>query len=425
MKLSMKIRRLIINKKFIPGKTIISVGEKVFNQEEINNAIKVARDGWWTEGEFAHKFVRNFKKYLGVKYIALTNSGSSANLLAISALTSNIFKDKSLKPGDEIITSLPGFPTTINPIIQNGCTPVFIDCDLKTLNADPKEIEKAINKKTKAIIIAHAMGNPADLSKIKKLAQKNNLWLIEDCCDALGSKYNSKFVGTFGDIATFSFYASHHMTMGEGGAVCTNDPLIYESTIQFRDWGRNFLLSAKNNATVKSRFNSKLGKLPLGYDARFIYSQIGYNLKITDFQAAIGVAQLKKLPQFIKIRKTNFDILYDFFLNYKNFIILPKSQTNSQPNWFGFMIILKENCPFTRTEIVKCLESKKISTRGPLGGNLIRQPAYKNIKYKAPGSLNNSNFITDNAFWIGIHPGINNKMLEYIKEVFKSFFDKY
>lgn len=425
MKLLMETKKLKINKKFVPGKTIISVGEKIFDQEEINNAIKVAKDGWWTEGEFAKKFKKTFGKYLGVKYIALANSGSSANLLAISALTSNIFKNRALKPGDEVITSLPGFPTTINPIIQNGCIPVFVDCDLQTLNANPKSIEKAVSKKTKAIIIAHMIGNPADLSKIKKTALKNNLWLIEDCCDALGSKYKGKPVGTIGDIGTFSFYASHHITMGEGGAIVTNNPLINQAVIQFRDWGRYFPCSAKNDVQIKSRFDLRLGKLPFGYDLRFIYSQIGYNLKITDFQAAIGVAQLKKLPDFIKIRKRNFDILCNFFNRYKKFIILPNFRDDCKPNWFGFMITLKDDCPFTKVEIVKFLESKKIATRGPLGGNILLHPAYTSTKYRIVGNLKNSDYITNNSFWIGIHPGINFEMLGYIKKTFKSFFDKY
>lgn len=425
MKSSMEMKKTKINHKFIPGKTIIPVGSKVFNQEEINNAIKVARNGWWTEGEFSEKFELNFKKYLGVKYVALTNSGSSANLLAISALTSKVFKDKALKPGDEVITSLPAFPTTINPIIQNKCVPVFVDCDLKTFNANPASVEKAISNKTKAIIIAHSMGNPADISRIKEIAMKNNLWLIEDCCDALGSKYDKRFVGTFADISTFSFYASHHMTIGEGGAVVTNNPQIYEAVIQFRDWGRQFKLSAENDIPVKARFELKLGKLPAGYDSRFIYSQIGYNLKITDFQAAIGVAQLRKLPEFIKKRKRNFDNLCAFFNDYKKFVILPEWQKKSEPNWFGFSLMLKKHCPFTRTEIVKYLESKKIATRGPLGGNLLRQPAYEDIKYRIIGNLKNSDYITNNSFWIGIHPGINRDMLHYIQMTFKNYFKKF
>ena len=345
-----------MNLKFIPGKTYIPVSGKVFDEEEINNAIKVAKDGWWTEGEFSKLFERDFKAYLGVKYVSLVNSGSSANLLALYSLTSSVFGDRQLKPGDEFITTSVAFPTTVNPGVMFGMKPVFIDAELDTLNIDTDKIEKAITKKTKLIMIAHTLGRPFDLEKILYLKRKYNLWIIEDCCDALGSRYNGQMVGTFGDIATFSFYPAHQITMGEGGAVITNNPLIYKANRQFRDWGRDCWCDTGKDNTCGKRYGWKLGELPDGYDHKYIYSQIGFNLKLTDFQAAIGVAQLKKTTRFYKKRQENYQELYTYFKKYKKYFILMKEDKNSDISYFGFPLLVRSNAPFTRNELTEYLE---------------------------------------------------------------------
>ncbi len=410
--------------KFVPGSSYIPVSGKVFDNEEIDNAIQVARDGWWTEGKFAQEFERRFSNLMGVKYVDLVNSGSSANLLALSSLTSTSFGKKALKKGDEIITLATSFPTTVNPIIQIGCIPVFTDIDLKTKNATALLIEKAISKKTRAIILAHTLGNPIPLDEILKIVKNYDLWLIEDCCDALGSKYKNKLVGTYGDIATFSFYPAHQITMGEGGAVITNNPLIHRAIRQFRDWGRDCWCDTGKDNTCGKRFGWKIGKLPFGYDHKYIYSQIGYNLKLTDFQAAIGVAQLKKLPGFIVKRKENFEKLYKGLAKYSKYFIFPEKEKHSDPCWFGFMLVIKDNAGFTRLDIVKFLESKLIGTRSLFGGNLTLHPAYENVKYRQIGDLENSNKITNDGFWIGVYPGITNAMINYILEKFEEFFKR-
>lgn len=409
---------------FIPGETYIPSSGKVFDNEEIKMGIQAVKDGWWTEGRYAQEFENQFSKLHGVKYISLCNSGSSANLIAISALFSKDLGKRSLKPGDEIITVAAGFPTTVNPIIQNKGKPVFIDIDLETRNAFPSMIIKALSKKTKAIILAHTLGNPFDIKKISKIAKDFNLWLIEDCCDSLGSTYNNKPVGTFGDMATFSFYPAHQITMGEGGAVITNNPLIHKNIRQFRDWGRDCWCETGKDNTCGKRFNWKLGHLPLGYDHKYIYSKIGYNLKITDIQAAIGLAQLKKLPQFIKKRKVNFQAFYNFFLQYKEYFILPKWENESDPSWFGFMVVIRNNAPFSRLEIVNYLESEKIGTRSLFGGNLLLHPAYQDILSRTVGNLENSNKITNDGFWIGVYPGITSEMRKYIINKIKLFIEK-
>lgn len=419
------LRKGSFNKKFIPGASYIPVSGKVFDKEELSLGIEAVLDGCWTEGRFAQKFEKEFSKLLGVKYVSLVNSGSSANLIAFSALTSKNLGDKRLKPGDEIITIAAAFPTTVNPIIIHGCIPVFVDVDLRTRNIEMKGLKKALTKKTRAVILAHTLGNPFSLKEVVSFCRKHNLWLIEDCCDALGSKYNNKMVGGFGDVATFSFYPAHQITMGEGGAVVTNNPLLYKSIRQFRDWGRDCWCRTGEDNTCKKRFKWKLGNLPYGYDHKYIYSQIGYNLKLTDLQAAIGVAQLKKLQKFIKIRKINFNILYNFFKKYKRFFILPKWEKDADPCWFGFLIVIKDKSPFTRLELVNFLESKKIATRSLFGGNLLHHPAYKEIKYKKIGNLENSDKITNNGFWIGIYPGIDDQRLKYMINTFSSFMMKY
>ncbi len=411
--------------KFLSGVSLIPVSGKVFNEEELKNGIESVLDGWWTEGKFAEQFEKSFASLLGVRYVSLVNSGSSANLVAFSALTSRALNEKALRPGDEVITIAAGFPATVNPVIQNKCIPVFVDVDLATRNIKDEDIEKAVSKKTKVIMMAHTLGNPFNVSLVLRLAKKYNLWLIEDCCDALGSLYDGKFVGTFGDIATFSFYPAHQITMGEGGAVITNNPYLHRSIRQFRDWGRDCWCDTGKDNTCGRRFGWKLGDLPFGYDHKYIYSQIGYNVKLTDFQAAIGVAQLKKLPLFAQKRRENFKKLYTFLKRYKRFFILPHAISKADPCWFGFMLVIAESAPFTRLDIVTFLESKKIATRSLFGGNLIRHPAYKNVKYRKIGKLQNSDKIMNDGFWIGVYPGITEEMIRYVLLAFKEFLSKY
>lgn len=428
MKREKEIRREIFNKvkkiyrlrkekeQFVPGKTRINYAGRVYNEKEMINLVDASLDFWLTAGRYAKQFEEEFAKFLGVKYCLLTNSGSSANLLAISALTSLKLGKRRLRPGDEVITTACGFPTTLNPILQNNLTPVFIDVDLGTYNIQADKIEKAISKKTKAIFVAHTLGNPVNLEKILRIVKKYNLWFIEDCADALGSKYKGKYTGTFGDISTSSFYPAHLMTMGEGGAVLTNNPLLKKIIASFRDWGRDCWCEPGHDNTCGKRFSQQFGRLPFGYDHKYIYSHIGYNLKITDMQAAIGVAQLKKLPFFIKARRRNFDYLYKFFKKYEKYFILPQPEKNSQPCWFGFPILVKESAPFTRNEIVDYLEKNKIATRMLFGGNLTKQPAYENTKYRISGSLKNTDLVMNNLFWLGVWPGIKKPQIDYIKK---------
>ena len=406
-------------------RSYIPVSGKVFDKKEIDNAIQVARDGWWTEGEFSKRFEKDFKAYLGVKYVSLVNSGSSANLVALYSLSSSIFGDRALKPGDEFITTSVAFPTTVNPGVMLGMKAVFIDAELDTLNIDADKIEKAITKKTKLIMIAHTLGTPFDLQKITTLCKKYNLWLIEDSCDALGSKYKGKMVGTFGDIATFSFYPAHQMTMGEGGAVVTNNPLIHRSIRQFRDWGRDCWCDTGKDNTCGKRFGWKIGDLPLGYDHKYIYSQIGFNLKLTDFQAAIGVAQLKKLPDFIKKRKANYKSLYTFFKQYPQYFQLLKENKLNDISYFGFPALVRANSHFTRNDFTSFLEQKGIGTRNVFSGNLLRHPAYSNNKkkYRVVGKHTNADSIMNTAFWLGVWPGIKDKDIKYMKKTIKDFLD--
>jgi len=410
--------------KFIPGKTKINYAGRIYNEEEMINLVDASLDFWLTAGEYARKFEEEFAKFLGVKYCLLTNSGSSANLLAISALTSPKLGERRLKPGDEVITTACGFPTTLNPIIQNNLIPVFVDIDLGTYNIQVDKIERAISKKTKAIFIAHTLGNPANLEKILKIVKKYNLWFIEDNCDALGSKYKGKYTGTFGHLATFSFYPAHQITMGEGGAVVTDDPLLKKIVASFRDWGRDCWCEPGHDNTCGKRFSQQFGKLPFGYDHKYVYSHIGYNLKITDMQAAIGVAQLKKLPSFIKARRKNFDELYKFFKNYQNYFLLPQPEKNSKPCWFGFPLLVRKTAPFTRNNIVQYLEDNKIATRMLFGGNLTKQPAYQNVKYRIFDSLKNTDLVMENLFWIGVYPGITKEKLNYAIKIMNKFFEE-
>ena len=414
------------DKKFQPGKSYVPVSGKVFNGREINNAIQAAKDGWWTEGRFTEKFEKKFTQFLGVEYASLVNSGSSANLLAVASLTSDVFGDRRLMPGDEVITTHAAFPTTVNPIILYKLRPVFIDVEYKNINLNISKIEKAITKKTKLIMFAHTLGIPSDLEKVARIARKHGLWFIEDCCDALGSKYNGRLVGTFGDMATFSFYPAHQITMGEGGAVVTNNPLIYRANRQFRDWGRDCWCDTGKDNTCKKRFGWKMGNLPYGYDHKYIYSQIGYNLKLTDFQSAIGLAQLDKLPRFIKKRKENYAHLSVFFNKYKKYFDLISLPKGSDPCWFGFPAYVKKSAPFTRNEFTQYLEQYNIGTRNIFSGNLLKHPAYRKVKYRLiDDAMVNADLIMNNAFWLGVYPGINSQMLAYVKKVITRFLDQY
>lgn len=409
------------NEKFIPGKSMVNYAGRVYDENEMINLVDSSLDFWLTAGRYAKKFEEEFAKFLGAKFCLLTNSGSSANLLAISALTSPKIGEKRLSAGDEVITTSCGFPTTLNPIIQNNLIPVFVDVEIGTYNINPSKIEEAITDKTKAIFIPHTLGNPVNIDRIVELVKEYDLWFVEDNCDALGSKYCDKYTGTFGHISTFSFYPAHHITMGEGGALITSDPRLKELIASFRDWGRDCWCEPGSDNSCNKRFSWQMGDLPYGYDHKYIYSHIGYNLKVTDMQAAIGLAQLNKLPEFINDRKINFEKLYNIFDSYKDYFILPTSVPNADPCWFGFPITLKEGTPFTRNEFVKFLEDRNIATRMLFGGNLIRQPAYNNINYKISNSLNNSDLVMKNMFWIGVYPGITVEKMNYIIDQIKEF----
>ena len=412
-------------KEFIPGKSKINYAGRVFDEKEIISLVDSALEFWLTTGKFAEEFEKEFAKFLGLKFCSLTNSGSSANLLALSSLTSPKLGDKKVKPGDEVITTACGFPTTLNPILQNNLVPVFIDVELGSYNIKADDIEKAISEKTKVIFIPHTLGNPANLSKITKIVEKYKLWLIEDNCDALGSRYNDKYTGTFGHISTFSFYPAHHITMGEGGAVCTSDPLLKNIINSFRDWGRDCWCEPGHDNTCGKRFTQVFGGLPFGYDHKYVYSHIGYNLKLTDMQAAIGVEQLNKLPSFIEKRKQNFDFLYNFLKIYEKYILLPEWDKEADVSWFGFPILVKKEAPFSRDEIVDYLEENKIATRMLFGGNLLKQPAYKDIMYRTIDNLENTDLVMNNLFWIGVFPGIDFDMMNYIKSTLDNFFKNY
>jgi len=416
--------RLAFNRQFIPGQTIIPNSGKLFDSEELINGVDAVLDAWWTEGRFTSEFSAKLGEFLGVEHVHLTNSGSSANLIALSSLTSHLLKERRIKPGDEVIGVAAGFPTTLNPIIQINAVPVFVDVSLGKYNAIPEEIEKAIGKKTKAIFLAHTLGNPFNLKKIKELCEKHNLWLVEDCCDALGSKYDNKKVGTFGDIASLSFYPAHHITTGEGGAVFTNNSELAKAAASIRDWGRDCWCMPGHENTCGKRFTQKHGDLPSGYDHKYVYSHIGYNMKMTDLQASIGLAQLKKLPDFQKAREKNFKELHSFFSkNFSDVLILPESEKEAMPSWFGYPITVKENAGFSRKELVDFLDMNKVGSRPLFGGNLTKQPYFKNydIKYGAIGKLENTDKVMNNSFWIGVQPSLTPEMLKHVKDTFKKF----
>ena len=410
-------------KPFIGGNNPVPPSGKVLGQEEIQNMVDASLDGWLTTGRFNSEFERKMAQFLGLKYVLTTNSGSSANLLAFTALTSPKLGDRALKPGDEVITVAAGFPTTVNPIIQNGMVPVFVDSHIPTYNIDPEKIEQAISPKTKAIMIAHTLGNPFDLKAVKDIADRHGLWLVEDCCDALGSKYDARLVGTFGHLATFSFYPAHHITMGEGGAIATNSSELNAIVESFRDWGRDCNCPPGCDNTCGKRFSWKLGELPEGYDHKYIYSHVGYNLKISDMQAAVGVAQMDKLPGFIEARKKNFGYLTDKLSGLENYLILPKATENSEPSWFGYPITIKENSKVARVDLLKYLDQHNIGSRLLFAGNLIRQPYFAGKEYRVSGSLETTDNIMNNTFWIGVYPGLDAEMLDFVADKMTKFFE--
>ncbi len=414
------------NKKFIPGTTYIPASGKVVDEEDLANLIDASLDMWLTSGRYGDEFEREFPKFIGAKYCSLVNSGSSANLVAVTALTSHKLGDKRLKEGDEVITVAAGFPTTVAPIVQNGLVPVFVDVELPTYNIKVEELEGAISEKTKAIVIAHTLGNPFNLHKIMKLARKYNLWVIEDNCDALGAKYESKYTGSFGHISTYSFYPAHHITMGEGGAVVTNDLELHNIIRSIRDWGRDCICPPGKDNICGKRFTQQHGELPVGYDHKYVYSHFGYNLKVTDMQAALGLSQLEKLPSFIEKRKENYSKLYKGLKQFEEYLILPEPTYNSEPSWFGFPITIKESAEFSRNDITRFLENNKIGTRLLFAGNILKQPLFteSKLQYMVVSELTNTDLIMSNTFWIGVWPGINDEQINYIVEVFKQFLFK-
>jgi CDP-6-deoxy-D-xylo-4-hexulose-3-dehydrase len=411
-------------KEFIPGVSDVAVSGKVIGALELQNMVEASLDGWLTTGRFNERFEEKLSKILGVKCLLTVNSGSSANLIAFSTLTSSKLKERAIQKGDEVISVAAGFPTTVNPIIQFGAIPVFIDVKIPTYNIDENLVEAAITNKTKAVMLAHTLGNPFNVKKIKEICERNNLWLIEDSCDALGSKFNNQNVGTFGDLATLSFYPAHHITMGEGGAVFTNSKKLERIAESFRDWGRDCYCEPGKDNTCNKRFGWKLGDLPFGYDHKYTYSHLGYNMKITDMQAACGLAQLDKLNFFINKRKENFNFLYKNLKNLEDFLILPEPEKNSDPSWFGFALSLRENGQYNRNDLIKYLNENKIGTRLLFSGNLIKQPYMKDIIFKVSGELKNTDFIMNNTFWIGLYPGLSAKHLEYVINKFKDYFKK-
>ncbi|MBI4432103.1 MAG: lipopolysaccharide biosynthesis protein RfbH [Candidatus Omnitrophica bacterium] len=406
---------------FVPGKTPIPASGKVFDSEDLNSLVDASLDFWLTTGRFAKQFEKEFADFIGVRHALLTNSGSSANLLAVSAITSPKLGARQVKPGDEVITVAAGFPTTVNPIIQNNLVPVFIDISLPTYNLDPSWLDAALSPRTRAIIVSHTLGNPFDLDAVTDFAKRYGFWLIEDCCDAVGSLYKGKKVGSFGDLATTSFYPAHHITMGEGGAVLTSDGKLKVIVESFRDWGRDCWCDPGKDNTCGRRFNWQLGQLPKGFDHKYTYSHVGYNLKATDMQAAVGVSQLKKLPSFVEKRKENFKILYQGLKDLEDFFILPEATAGSEPSWFGFPISVREKAPFSRNEIIAHLEKNAIHARLVFGGNLTKQPAYADVRYRQASDLNRSDFVMNRSFWIGVYPGLTRPMLDFIIGSFHEF----
>jgi CDP-6-deoxy-D-xylo-4-hexulose-3-dehydrase len=406
---------------FVPGQDRLAYAGRVYDDDELVSLVESALDFWLTAGRFASDFEKRMAEFLGVKYCLLVNSGSSANLLAVSSLTSPLLGRRRLTPGDEVVTVACGFPTTLNPIIQNGLVPVLVDVDLGTYNANVGSLRKAISKRTKAIFLPHTLGNPLELEPILEIVRKHDLWFIEDNCDALGSKYKGRYTGSFGHISTASFYPAHHITTGEGGALMTSDPTLRRIILSFRDWGRDCWCEPGHDNTCKKRFSQRFGDLPQGYDHKYVFSHIGYNLKITDMQAAIGVAQLRKLPAFISARRRNFDLLLSGLKKHQRHLLLPRQTKYSKPSWFGFPLLVRKNAPFTRGDFVNHLESRRIATRMLFGGNLLKQPAYAGIRRRTVGSLPNTDTVMNDLVWLGVYPGLTTEMIEYVLDTISEF----
>ena len=406
---------------FLPGASMGPPSGKVIGAEELKNMVEASLDGWLTTGRFNAEFEKKLAAFIGIEHLITVNSGSSANLVAFSTLTSPKLGERAIQKGDEVIGVAAGFPTTVNPILQFGAVPVFVDVDALTHNIDASKIEAAIGPKTKAIMLAHSLGNPFNLDVVSGLCKKYNLWLVEDCCDALGTTYRGQMVGTFGDIATLSFYPAHHITMGEGGAVFTQHDELKAIAESFRDWGRDCYCQPGNDNTCGKRFCQQLGDLPYGYDHKYTYSHLGYNLKITDMQAACGLAQLEKAPKFIQARKDNFAFLKERLKGCEEFVSLPEATEHSDPSWFGFPITLKENCPVTRLDLLTYLDQNKVGTRLLFAGNLTRQPYMAGTNYRISGDLTNTDNVMNNTFWIGVHPALSREMLEYSAAKIESY----
>jgi CDP-6-deoxy-D-xylo-4-hexulose-3-dehydrase len=406
---------------FVPGHSAVPVAGRVFDAREVQTLVDAALDFWLTAGRYADRFERDFAHMCGSRFALLVNSGSSANLIAVSCLTSPALEERRLRPGDEVITVAAGFPTTVNPIIQNGLVPVFVDVTVPTYNIDATQLEAARSERTRAIVLAHTLGNPFDLDAVTAFAKKHDLWLVEDCCDALGATYGGRPVGTFGDLAAYSFYPAHHITMGEGGCVTTDRPVLKKLAESFRDWGRDCWCAPGKDNTCGKRFGCQLGELPCGYDHKYTYSHIGYNLKATDLQAAVGVAQLDKVAAFVAARRRNFALLYDGLRPLEEYLILPQATPGAEPSWFGFPIAVCPGAPFTRDQLVQHLESRRIGTRLLFGGNLTRQPAYRDVSRRTVGNLANSDFVMNQVFWIGLYPGLTSAHLDFVLETIHRF----
>jgi CDP-4-dehydro-6-deoxyglucose reductase, E1 len=409
---------------FVPGQSPVPVSGRVFDAQEVQHLVDSSLDFWLTTGRYAERFEREFARHIGVRHALLCNSGSSANLLALSALTSPKLGDRQLLPGDEVITVAAGFPTTVNPILQNRLIPVFLDVELGTYDIDIRYLEEAVGSRTRAIMLAHTLGNPFQLDAVMEFARRHDLWLIEDNCDAVGSTYHGRLTGSFGDLATVSFYPAHHITMGEGGCVLTGSPRLKVLVESFRDWGRDCWCAPGKADTCGKRFRWQLGELPEGYDHKYIYSHVGYNLKLTDMQAAVGVAQLEKLPSFVARRKRNWQQLYDGLRHLEEFFVLPRATEGSDPSWFGFALTVRPDAPFDRGQLIDYLESRRIATRLLFGGNLLRQPAYQGIEHRVVGELRNADLVMHGTFWIGVYPGITEEMIEYVLGTFGAFVEE-